>query len=72
MTIIFNLITHLNMNYVSYVSGSIKNSFGFQNIGFVFVGRIIMYFIFLIFLKKVLTKKKSYVNIPLTVLKAMK
>ena len=51
MTIIFNLITHLNMNYVSYVSGSIKNSFGFQNIGFVFVGRIIMYFIFLIFLK---------------------
>ena len=51
ITTIFNLITHLNMNYVSYVSGSIKNSFGFQNIGFVFIGRIIMYFIFLIFLK---------------------
>lgn len=49
--IVFNIITHLNISYVSYVSGSIKNSFGFQNIGFVFVGRIIMYFIFLTFLK---------------------
>lgn len=49
---IFNMIIHLNMPYVSYVSGSIKNSFGFQNIGFIFIGRIIMYFIFLTCLKK--------------------
>lgn len=52
VTTIFNIIIHLNMSYVSYVSGNIKNSLVSQKIGVVFIGRMIMYFIFLFLLKK--------------------
>ena len=52
VTTIFNIITNLNMSYVSYLSGNIKDSLLPEKIGVVFVGRIIMYLIFLILLKK--------------------
>ena len=67
ITTIFNLITYLNISYVSYVSGSIKNSLVSEKIGIVFIGRIMMYFIFLIcqkkFKNKFTKKERSFLKL---------